>query len=198
MDYSNMPSSTKAHIVQKLAYLQNKENHLRQQQIQYQMLTKKIHENSTIRRDVLDCQELQDVLERMEKLEKVQEGLQTQQWQMIIEFGRELQEFLNELQNQDHNSIPGAVAFPATTVHSDWSLDIPRDRDEPVLSPLSQPLSLANCETTRLTHDEEHSPSRLLIAEPIASAESTQLPSSDQPDASCNCRDHVLSHTSRL
>ena len=89
-------------------------------------------------------------------IENTQKSTETQisLLQSILEFAVELQEILFVLKDLE-KLHPAEVAYPAVTDHSDWSLDIPRDRDEPAL--LAQPTQFRGFSGTSPVQDEPHS-----------------------------------------
>jgi hypothetical protein len=129
----NMPSSTKDYIVRKATSLQNRANDIRQQQQQQQQQQLQQQENSRTKRgDVLDLQELEAVLERMETLQTMRESLREQQFQAILELGVELQDIPQEIKKL-HNADPlheGDLARPVKYVANtpDCILDTPRSK----------------------------------------------------------------------
>ena len=116
INFTNMSNSAKQCILQKVTELQNKGHHLERLQRQHNDLTITMLKYCTIRRDVLNYQELEDLLNKTEKVQEYCTITQTQQWKIVSEIEGDLKDILREISRRQTADAP-----EATSLHSNPS-----------------------------------------------------------------------------
>jgi hypothetical protein len=181
--------------VRKATSLQNRENDIRQQQIQQQAITEtNFLENSRTKRgDMLDLQELEAVSAHMEMLQAMSESLREQQFQAILELGVELQDILREIKKL-HNAYPLPEATPVESVTNtpDCILDTPRKHDGPALQNTRIPQNQREIRKKKKKQISPLSPPQAL--EPEKTDQTQHLPTNFIRDATASEKTNQTQH----